>query len=97
MPFVIRSFEHHAGDSTFLARFHPNFDVVRTLGGGGQGPPASLSLPATTREDSGLDGYLEYPHTVKALYICKHPCLLRDSNPGVTEQQSVSLTTIPDG
>ncbi|GFV56754.1 hypothetical protein TNCV_2539561 [Trichonephila clavipes] len=27
----------------------------------------------------------------------KHPCLLRDLNPGPTEQQSASLTTIPDG
>ncbi|GFY17571.1 uncharacterized protein TNCV_3519261 [Trichonephila clavipes] len=37
------------------------------------------------------------PHSPKALYIKKHPCLLRDSNPGPTAQQSASLTTIPDG
>ncbi|GFW80869.1 hypothetical protein TNCV_3779491 [Trichonephila clavipes] len=32
-------------------------------------------------------------HAVKALYIYKHPYLLRDSNP----ELSASLTTIPDG
>ncbi|GFT98299.1 hypothetical protein TNCV_2903961 [Trichonephila clavipes] len=41
---------------------------------GGQGPPTSLHLPPTTREDLRLDGYLEYPHAAKALYIDKHPC-----------------------
>ncbi|GFW60796.1 hypothetical protein TNCV_2672171 [Trichonephila clavipes] len=56
--------------------------------GGGQGPPTSLPLPPTTREDLQLDGYLEYPHTAKALYIYKHPCLLRDSNPVPTASQS---------
>ncbi|GFW64064.1 hypothetical protein TNCV_707691 [Trichonephila clavipes] len=33
----------------------------------------------------------------EALYIYKHPCLIWDSNPGPTAQQSASLTTIPDG
>ncbi|GFW90868.1 uncharacterized protein TNCV_2418611 [Trichonephila clavipes] len=65
--------------------------------GGGQGPPMSLPLQPTTREDLRLDGYLEYPHAAKALYIYKHPCFLRDSNPVPTASQSVSLTTIPVG
>ncbi|GFU78247.1 uncharacterized protein TNCV_5008281 [Trichonephila clavipes] len=63
--------------------------------GGGQRPPTSL--PPTSREDLWLDGYLEYPHAVQALYIYKHPCLLRDSSPVPTAQESASLTTIPDG
>ncbi|GFT83591.1 uncharacterized protein TNCV_4866461 [Trichonephila clavipes] len=54
---------------------------------GGQRPVTSLSLPPSTREDLWLDGYLEYPHAAKALYIYKHPCLLRDSNPVPTAQQ----------
>ncbi|GFY16593.1 uncharacterized protein TNCV_2787201 [Trichonephila clavipes] len=65
--------------------------------GGGQGPPISLPLPKTSREDLRLDGYLKYPYAVKTLYIYKHPCLLRDSNPTPTAQQSASLTTILDG
>ncbi|GFW23535.1 uncharacterized protein TNCV_3806321 [Trichonephila clavipes] len=55
------------------------------------------SLPPTSREDLRLDGYLKYPHAAQALYIYKHPCLLRNSNPDPTAQQSASLTTIPDG
>ncbi|GFV90415.1 hypothetical protein TNCV_49901 [Trichonephila clavipes] len=58
---------------------HPNLDGEHS--GGGQRPPTSLPLPPTTREDLQLDGYLEYPHAVKALYIYKQPYLLRDSNP----------------
>ncbi|GFU65523.1 uncharacterized protein TNCV_634461 [Trichonephila clavipes] len=61
---------------------------------GGQGPPP---LPPTSHEDLRLDGYLEYPHVAKALYIYKHPCLLRDSNPDPTAPQSASLTTITVG
>ncbi|GFU64937.1 uncharacterized protein TNCV_785881 [Trichonephila clavipes] len=61
--------------------------------GSGQRPP----LLPTTRKDLWLDGYLEYPHAAKALYIYKHPCLLRDSNQAPTAPQSASLTTIPVG
>ncbi|GFV61307.1 hypothetical protein TNCV_4103651 [Trichonephila clavipes] len=57
----------------------------------GQGPPTSLPLPATSRENLRLDGYLKKPHSVKAPYIYKHPCLLRGSNPVPTPSQS----TIP--
>ncbi|GFU46037.1 uncharacterized protein TNCV_4692241 [Trichonephila clavipes] len=64
---------------------------------GGQGPSTYLSLPPTSREDLWLDGYLEYPHAAKTLYIHQHSCLLRYSNPGSTAQQSGSLTTIPHG
>ncbi|GFW72560.1 uncharacterized protein TNCV_3797881 [Trichonephila clavipes] len=63
---------------------------------GGQGPPTSLNLSPTSREDLQLDGYLEYSHAAKALYIYKHPCLLRELNPGLTALQLASLTTIPD-
>ncbi|GFX08533.1 uncharacterized protein TNCV_4170321 [Trichonephila clavipes] len=59
--------------------------------GGGQGPSTSLFLPPTSPEDLRLDGYLEYNRAAKALYIYKHPCLLRDSNPGPTAQQPASL------
>ncbi|PRD23065.1 UNVERIFIED_CONTAM: hypothetical protein NCL1_47415 [Trichonephila clavipes] len=65
--------------------------------GGGQRPPTSPPLPLRSREDLRLDGYLEYPYATKALYIYKHSCLLWDSNPVPTAQQSASLTTIPDG
>ncbi|GFY02418.1 hypothetical protein TNCV_3502991 [Trichonephila clavipes] len=41
--------------------------------------------------------HLRVPPAGKALFIYKHPCLLRDSNPGPTTQQSASLTTILDG
>ncbi|GFW89454.1 uncharacterized protein TNCV_3967441 [Trichonephila clavipes] len=78
-----------------LARFHLNFDGERPEGG--QGPPTFLLFPLTSREDLRLDGYLKYPHAAKALYIYKHPCLLRDLNTGPTAKQSASLTTIPDG
>ncbi|GFY24378.1 uncharacterized protein TNCV_1014261 [Trichonephila clavipes] len=57
---------------------------------------SSLPLPPTSREDLRVDDYLEYLHAAKALYIYKHPCLFRDSNPVPTAQQSASLTTIPD-
>ncbi|GFY21755.1 hypothetical protein TNCV_1168991 [Trichonephila clavipes] len=42
----------------------------------GSGRPTSL-FP-TSREDLRFNGYSEYLHAAKALYIYKHPCLLRD-------------------
>ncbi|GFX17316.1 uncharacterized protein TNCV_3553211 [Trichonephila clavipes] len=78
-----------------LARFHSNLEGEHP--GGGQGHPTSPPLPSTSREDMRLDGYLKYPHAAKALYIYKHPCLLRDSDRVTTAQQSASLTTKPDG
>ncbi|GFS84796.1 circumsporozoite protein [Trichonephila clavipes] len=54
-------------------------------------------LPPTSREDLRLDGYLEYPHAVKALSTYRHQSLPRDSNPVPTAPQSASLTTIPVG
>ncbi|GFT55536.1 hypothetical protein TNCV_3320511 [Trichonephila clavipes] len=77
-----------------LTRFRPNFE--REYPGDGQGPPPSLSLPPTSGENLRLAGYLEYSHATKALYIDKHPCLLRDSNLGPTELQLAQLTTTPD-
>ncbi|GFY24802.1 uncharacterized protein TNCV_2689931 [Trichonephila clavipes] len=56
----------------------------------------SLPLTPTSREDLRLDGYLEYPHAEKALYIYKHPCFLRDWDQGPAVPQSASLTTLPD-
>ncbi|GFW55200.1 hypothetical protein TNCV_115861 [Trichonephila clavipes] len=63
---------------------------------GWKADPTSLPLPPTSRNDLRLDGCLEYSHSVKALFIFKHPSLLRVSNPGPTEQQLASLTTIRD-
>ncbi|GFY29777.1 hypothetical protein TNCV_1813541 [Trichonephila clavipes] len=65
--------------------------------GGGQRPSNCLTLPPTSRENLLLVRYSEYPHATKALYIYKHPCFLRDLNPGRTTQQSVSLTTVSGG
>ncbi|GFU84396.1 hypothetical protein TNCV_4124001 [Trichonephila clavipes] len=47
--------------------FPPQF-CGRTLGDG-QGPPTTLPLPPTTRENLRLNGYLEYPHSTKALHL----------------------------
>ncbi|GFX02546.1 hypothetical protein TNCV_728001 [Trichonephila clavipes] len=67
----------------------PQFRGRKPWGWPGASPP--------TREDLRLNGYLDYPHAAKALYIYKHPCLLRDSNLVPTAPQSASLTTIPVG
>ncbi|GFX22733.1 uncharacterized protein TNCV_4838701 [Trichonephila clavipes] len=91
---VSRSLEHHAGDSTFWLASTP---IMRENTRGGQGSPTSLPLPPTSREGLRLDGYLEYPHAAKALYIYKHLCLLRDSSPVPTVQHSARLTTVPVG
>ncbi|GFS47992.1 uncharacterized protein TNCV_3599421 [Trichonephila clavipes] len=64
---------------------------------GGQGLRITLPLSPALREDLRLDDYLEYPPAAKALYILKPPCLLWDSNPSPTAQQSASLASIPDG
>ncbi|GFV61490.1 mediator of RNA polymerase II transcription subunit 25 [Trichonephila clavipes] len=65
------NFQHHSGDSTILLGFtqilrNNTLRVVRDL------PP--LPLPPTSRENLQLEGYLEYPHAPKTLYIYKHPC-----------------------
>ncbi|GFW94838.1 hypothetical protein TNCV_4248781 [Trichonephila clavipes] len=59
-------------------RFHTNFEIKQS--GGRQRTPTSLPLIPASREELQLNSYLEYSHAVKALYIYKHPCLLRDSN-----------------
>ncbi|GFS79211.1 uncharacterized protein TNCV_4408991 [Trichonephila clavipes] len=91
---LCRYFEHHAGESTILLGSAP---FSRRNPGGIQGPPTSLPVPLTSLEDLQLDGYFKYPYAAKALCIKKHPCLLRDSNPGQTAPYSASLTTIPGG
>ncbi|GFX99491.1 transposable element Tcb1 transposase [Trichonephila clavipes] len=71
MPDRIASCIRARGGSTGLlydfARYHPNFE--KESPGGGQRPITYLFLPPTTREDMRLDGYLEYPLAVKAVYI----------------------------
>ncbi|GFW30150.1 hypothetical protein TNCV_1054611 [Trichonephila clavipes] len=52
---VSSSFEYHTSDRTI----HLGFTLIlkeNTLGGG-QGPPTSLSLSPTSREDLRFDGY----------------------------------------
>ncbi|GFW12057.1 uncharacterized protein TNCV_4531221 [Trichonephila clavipes] len=63
-PVVIRSFEHHAGDTVIWLVSTP---ILRenTLEGR-HCPSISLPLPPTIRGELRLDGYLEYPHAVKA-------------------------------
>ncbi|GFW48379.1 uncharacterized protein TNCV_1109421 [Trichonephila clavipes] len=92
-PVIIRSFEHHAGNSTFWLGFTT---ILRENILVWSGTYLSLPLPPTVREDLRLDGDFRYPHAAKALYIYKHPCFLRNSNPGPTAQQSASLTAVPD-
>ncbi|GFW85723.1 hypothetical protein TNCV_853721 [Trichonephila clavipes] len=75
------------------ALFHPNFEGEHP----GGGSRASHPMPPTLREDLQLDGCLEYLPAAKALYIYKHPCLLRDSNPGLTAQQPASQTSTSHG
>ncbi|GFS69123.1 uncharacterized protein TNCV_4009851 [Trichonephila clavipes] len=88
---VSHSFEHHTVGRTILLGSTPIFKE-NALGWSGA---SHLSSPSTHLA-TGLDDYLEYPHAAKALYIYKHPCLLRDLNPGRTSSQSASLTTIPN-
>ncbi|GFW43900.1 hypothetical protein TNCV_4786111 [Trichonephila clavipes] len=86
--FCKRSFEYHTGNSTIWLVYSPDFrkNSVR-------GHPFCLPLPPIFRKDLGLDEYLECPHATQAIYIYKHPCLLRDSNPGLTAQQAEELNT----
>ncbi|GFT20560.1 hypothetical protein TNCV_2183941 [Trichonephila clavipes] len=60
---------------------------------GDQKPPNFLFLSPTSREDLHFDNYLENSHAAKALFIYKHPCLLRDSNSGPNAQQLRYPTT----
>ncbi|GFX87075.1 HTH_Tnp_Tc3_2 domain-containing protein [Trichonephila clavipes] len=83
----------HARNMDFLSPSHKEGENP----GRGQGPPTSLPLPGTPREDLQLFGYLEYPHAAKSIYIYKHPRLLRDSNPVPTAPQSASINTTPVG
>ncbi|GFU95338.1 hypothetical protein TNCV_4309371 [Trichonephila clavipes] len=55
-----------ANDPNIHSLYHPNLEGENP--GGGQGPPISLPLPPTTREDLRLDGYLEHPYAAKAIY-----------------------------
>ncbi|GFU33074.1 uncharacterized protein TNCV_4156311 [Trichonephila clavipes] len=90
-PVVNHSFEHQSGDNTIWLNSTP---ILKKTLWRWLGPPNSLPLPPTLREDLRFDGYVEYPHAAKTLHIYRHPCLLRDSNPGPMAQQSASLTTI---
>ncbi|GFY10971.1 hypothetical protein TNCV_1124921 [Trichonephila clavipes] len=66
-----------------FARFHADFEKEHP---GGQGHPASRPLPPTSRKDLQSYGYLRYPPLENTLYIYKHPCLPRDSNPVPTHR-----------
>ncbi|GFW51245.1 uncharacterized protein TNCV_3595271 [Trichonephila clavipes] len=81
-PAISLSFEHCAGNSTSRLRSTP---ILRenTL----EGVKDLHPLPPTSRKDMRLDGNLEYPHATETLYIFKHSCLVRDSNPGPTAPQ----------
>ncbi|GFV22596.1 uncharacterized protein TNCV_2077881 [Trichonephila clavipes] len=94
MPVVSRSLEHHTGDSTIWLVSNPILreDIW------GSSRASHLSTPSTnhTRELAARRLFRVTP-AGKALYIYKHPCLLRDLNPVPTAPQSASLSTIPVG
>ncbi|GFV67967.1 transposable element Tcb1 transposase [Trichonephila clavipes] len=96
------SFEYHAGDRTILLGSSPIFreqpGSLPGCSGRTKSEVSHLSSPST-KLTKGLEArrLFRVPPVVKALYIYKHPCLLRDSNPGPTAFQLASLTTIPDG
>ncbi|GFV38263.1 uncharacterized protein TNCV_1723441, partial [Trichonephila clavipes] len=83
---VSLSFEHHAGDSTIWLF---SITILRRT-------PWRWSETSLLFSSANLTKKLA-AHAAKALYIYKHSCLLRDSNPEPTAQQSASLTTISDG
>ncbi|GFW52610.1 hypothetical protein TNCV_2391901 [Trichonephila clavipes] len=78
---IIRSFENL------------NFEVEHPESG--QGPPTSLPLLPVLQEDLRFKGYLEFFHAALAFFVYKHPCFLREANPGPTAQRSAALTTRP--
>ncbi|GFU06034.1 hypothetical protein TNCV_3395521 [Trichonephila clavipes] len=92
---VIFSFEHNAGGSTIWLGSTP---ILRenTLGVAKSLPPL-WPFHQPHERTCGSTAIRVSPSREKALYIYKHPCLLRYSNPGTTSPQSASLTTIPDG
>ncbi|GFT68496.1 uncharacterized protein TNCV_1896931 [Trichonephila clavipes] len=89
-PVVIHSFEHQ-GHSTIWLGSTPIFEGKHP--GGGHRPPTSVSLRPASRENLRPDGYLEYLHDARALYIYKQLCHFRDSNPEPTAPQSAALFT----
>ncbi|GFW99599.1 uncharacterized protein TNCV_3418321 [Trichonephila clavipes] len=85
-PVVSRSFEHHVGDNTLCFGSTP---VSRA--------PWIGQRPTNSTTGLRLDGYLEYPHAAKALYIYRYPCHLLNSNTGPNTPQSASQTTVLNG
>ncbi|GFT87478.1 hypothetical protein TNCV_2395831 [Trichonephila clavipes] len=75
-----------------FARFHPNIEG-ETMGVA-RGLPTSHPLPPTIIEGLAARWLFRVPPAAKALYIYKHPCPRRDSNPVST---SASITTISVG
>ncbi|GFW93821.1 hypothetical protein TNCV_4221021 [Trichonephila clavipes] len=73
---VIRSFKHHANDSSIWLGYTPSLreNALRS----NQRPPTSLFLPPTSRVDLWLDRYKEHFLAFQEPYIYKHPCLLWD-------------------
>ncbi|GFX60508.1 hypothetical protein TNCV_1182271 [Trichonephila clavipes] len=89
-----RVFEHHTGDNTIWLVSTPNLRDD-TCGWSGD---SYLSSPFTNlTRGPPARRLFRRPHAGKALYIYKHPYLLRDSNQGPMAQQLRSLTTVPDG
>ncbi|GFU83404.1 hypothetical protein TNCV_2752401 [Trichonephila clavipes] len=92
MPIVSLSFEHHEGKRTIWLLYTPIL-TENTLRAGSLCSPFHPPYEKELR----LDDYLDYLHAAKPLYIYKHPCLIRDSNPDPTALRSVSPTTVPGG
>ncbi|GFU42542.1 uncharacterized protein TNCV_4556581 [Trichonephila clavipes] len=68
--FLVKFLSHVSDNDKLLVlqvteRFSPNLEGEHP--GGAQGPPTSLPLSPTSREDLRLDSYLKYPHAAKAL------------------------------
>ncbi|GFY10345.1 hypothetical protein TNCV_2630221 [Trichonephila clavipes] len=86
-----RSFEHHTGDRTILTHSNPNFEGEHP--GNGQGPPDSLPLPPTSREDLRLDGYLKNPHAAKVHLQASMSSLGFERSPNGTAVSVVNHST----
>ncbi|GFW55384.1 hypothetical protein TNCV_117681 [Trichonephila clavipes] len=66
---VSRCLEHDTCESKIL---FGSTSILRENTLGEARPPISLPLPQASREDLQLDGYLEYPHVIRTLYVNKH-------------------------
>ncbi|GFU08029.1 hypothetical protein TNCV_1527671 [Trichonephila clavipes] len=94
-PVVSLSFEHHAGDSTILSPFHPNFEEEQP--GSSKGP--FTFLPPATNLPRGLAARRLFrvpPCREETIHSqTSMPSLGLDPRP--TAPQSTTLNTIPEG